>query len=137
MEPSDDFRNKEHQLKSYIYKTIFLYVSNKSKTFQFFQVFFDILKFFVADRDEKMIEMIETYLKATKQFRNYSSTDNDPVFTQVVELDLASVVSSVSGPKRPNDRVSVNAMKADFAACLTNKVNNQIIHFTPKCLENT
>jgi aconitate hydratase len=41
---------------------------------------------------------------------------------QVVELDLSSVVTSVSGPKRPQDRVSVADMKQDFEACLSNKV---------------
>ncbi|KAL3281109.1 hypothetical protein HHI36_004332, partial [Cryptolaemus montrouzieri] len=75
-----------------------------------------------TNRDEQQVKRIEAYLKATKQLRNYSSGDNDPVFTQEVSLDLATVVSSVSGPKRPNDRVSVSSMKADFAACLTNKV---------------
>ncbi|XP_045469947.1 cytoplasmic aconitate hydratase-like [Harmonia axyridis] len=75
-----------------------------------------------TNRNEQQVDLIEAYLKATKQFRDYSSGDNDPIFTQIVELDLATVVSSVSGPKRPNDRVSVKDMKADFAACLTNKV---------------
>lgn len=41
---------------------------------------------------------------------------------QVVELDLSSVVTSVSGPKRPHDRVSVSDMKKDFNECLVNKV---------------
>ena len=44
------------------------------------------------------------------------------LFNQVVELDLASVVSSISGPKRPHDRVAVSDMKADFKSCLVNKV---------------
>lgn len=56
--------------------------------------------------------------------RNYDDSDQDPVFSEVVELDLATVVSSVSGPKRPHDRVSVVEMKKDFNNCLTNKVSN-------------
>lgn len=36
------------------------------------------------------------------------------------------MVSSVSGPKRPNDRVSVTDMKADFANCLSNKVSANV-----------
>lgn len=39
----------------------------------------------------------------------------------MVELDLATVVSCCSGPKRPHDRVAVSEMKADFKQCLTNK----------------
>lgn len=41
---------------------------------------------------------------------------------QVVELDLGTVVPSMSGPKRPHDRVPVQNMKADFRQCLTYKV---------------
>ena len=55
--------------------------------------------------------------------RNYDNPTQDPVFSEIVTLDLGTVVSSVSGPKRPHDRVSVTNMKADFNACLTNKVS--------------
>ena len=41
---------------------------------------------------------------------------------QVFELDLSTVVPSLSGPKRPHDRVAVSDMKADFQQCLQNKV---------------
>ena len=41
---------------------------------------------------------------------------------QVFELDLSAVVPSLSGPKRPHDRVAVSDMKADFQQCLQNKV---------------
>ncbi|XP_044752887.1 cytoplasmic aconitate hydratase-like [Coccinella septempunctata] len=75
-----------------------------------------------TNRSEHHVDLIEAYLKATKQFQQYSSGESDPIYTKIVELDLSTVVSSVSGPKRPNDRVSVNAMKNDFSACLTNKV---------------
>ena len=43
---------------------------------------------------------------------------------QVFELDLATVVPSLSGPKRPHDRVSLSDMKEDFQKCLDNKVSN-------------
>lgn len=45
---------------------------------------------------------------------------------QKVELDLADVVPSVSGPKRPHDRVAVSAMRDDFLQCLGNKVRTDI-----------
>ena len=50
------------------------------------------------------------------------SNGEDPEFTQVVELDLCSVVASCSGPKRPHDRVPISTMKADFANCLTSPI---------------
>ena len=39
-----------------------------------------------------------------------------------MELDLASVKPSLSGPKRPHDRVDMDNMQADFKACLSNAV---------------
>lgn len=54
--------------------------------------------------------------------RNYDDENQNPNFSEVVTLDLGTVVSSVSGPKRPHDRVSVVDMKTDFKNCLTNKV---------------
>lgn len=44
------------------------------------------------------------------------------VCLQIVELDLTTVTPSLSGPKRPHDRVSVSEMKQDFMECLNNKV---------------
>lgn len=78
----------------------------------------------ITDRSESNIKIIEEYLKATGQLRDYLTNTNEPVFSKTVSLDLSTVVSSVSGPKRPNDRVSVTDMKEDFAACLSNKVCN-------------
>lgn len=75
-----------------------------------------------TNRDTSRIKLIEEYLRVTKQFRDYNDPEQDPVFSEVVELDLSTVVTSVSGPKRPQDRVSVSVMKKDFQECLTNKV---------------
>ncbi|XP_019538773.2 cytoplasmic aconitate hydratase [Aedes albopictus] len=75
-----------------------------------------------TNRADDKVQVIEAYLKATTQLRNFSDASQDPVFTQIVELDLNSVVTSVSGPKRPHDRVSVSEMQKDFRECLTNKV---------------
>ena len=44
--------------------------------------------------------------------------------TQSIELDLSTVVPSLSGPKRPHDRVSLSEMKEDFQKCLDNKVSS-------------
>lgn len=69
---------------------------------------------------------MEHYLKTTKMLRDYADSTQDPVYSQVIELDLGTVVSSVSGPKRPHDRVSVSEMKTDFLNCLTNKVSSSL-----------
>uniref|UniRef100_A0A3Q1C6D2 Cytoplasmic aconitate hydratase n=1 Tax=Amphiprion ocellaris TaxID=80972 RepID=A0A3Q1C6D2_AMPOC len=65
---------------------------------------------------------ITKYLKAVGMFRDYNNVSQDPDFTQVVELDLSSVVPCCSGPKRPQDRIAVSSMKSDFETCLGAKV---------------
>ncbi|KAK6179534.1 hypothetical protein SNE40_011866 [Patella caerulea] len=74
-------------------------------------------------RETEQLNIIENYLKTNKMFRNYSDSDEDPVFTKVIELDLGSVVPCCSGPKRPHDKVPVTEMKSDFQTCLNNKVS--------------
>lgn len=56
-------------------------------------------------------------------FRNFQDENEDPKFTTVIELDLSTVRPSASGPKRPQDRVSISEFKEDFNACLRNKVS--------------
>lgn len=58
--------------------------------------------------------------------RNYDDPSQDPVFSEITSLDLANVVPSISGPKRPHDRISVSEAKQDFQTCLTNKVSEFI-----------
>ncbi|XP_037279507.2 cytoplasmic aconitate hydratase isoform X2 [Rhipicephalus microplus] len=73
-------------------------------------------------RDEQMLRYAEAYLVANRMLRNYLDASQDPVFSQVVELDLASVVPSLSGPKRPQDRVAMEDLQQDFKQCLSAKV---------------
>ena len=57
----------------------------------------------LTGRDDKRIKLVEAYAKAQGMWR--SNDLPDPVFTDVLELDLAAVVPSLAGPKRPQDRV--------------------------------
>merc|ERR1719341_2158889 len=75
-----------------------------------------------TSRDEAKIKMIETYLRAVGMLRDFTNTTEDPVFSEIHELDLSNVVPSLSGPKRPHDRVAVSDMKQDFLNCLTSPV---------------
>nr|AYV89004.1 cytoplasmic aconitate hydratase [Tetranychus truncatus] len=72
-------------------------------------------------RGEEHIKYISSYLKAVKLFRDYQDASQDPTFSEVYELNLASITASTSGPKRPQDRVAVTDMKNDFLQCLSNK----------------
>uniref|UniRef100_A0A1A8LB67 Cytoplasmic aconitate hydratase n=2 Tax=Nothobranchius pienaari TaxID=704102 RepID=A0A1A8LB67_9TELE len=69
-------------------------------------------------REREKLDYITKYLKAVAMFRDYNDAAQDPDYTQVVELDLSSVVPCCSGPKRPQDRIPVSDMKKDFETCL-------------------
>ncbi|MDA8870359.1 aconitate hydratase AcnA [Rhizobiaceae bacterium] len=56
-------------------------------------------------RDPERVALVEAYAKAQGMWRE--SGVADPVFTDTLELDLATVVPSISGPKRPQDRVTL------------------------------
>jgi aconitate hydratase len=58
-----------------------------------------------SGRDPEHIDLIERYAKEQGIFRTDAS--EIPIFSEMVELDLASVVPSVAGPKRPQDRVAL------------------------------
>jgi len=73
-------------------------------------------------RTTENVRQIHEYLKVSSMFRNYNDASTDPQYSKIYELDLSTVVSSLSGPKRPHDRVSVTDMKNDFLECLTNPV---------------
>ncbi|XP_028262605.1 cytoplasmic aconitate hydratase [Parambassis ranga] len=72
-------------------------------------------------RESEKLAYITKYLKAVAMFRDYNNVSQDPDFTQVVHLDLSTVVPCCSGPKRPQDRIPVSDMKEDFKSCLTAK----------------
>ncbi|XP_053128306.1 iron-responsive element-binding protein 2 isoform X2 [Hemicordylus capensis] len=71
--------------------------------------------------DEAKLKSMESYLKTVKLFRNYQLSTEDPEYSQIVHLNLSSIVPYVSGPKRAQDRVAVMDMKSDFQACLNEK----------------
>ncbi|MBA4312109.1 MAG: aconitate hydratase AcnA [Chlorobiaceae bacterium] len=68
------------------------------------------LKF--TGRSNEQITLIETYCKEQGLFRDNSMPD--PIFSDTLELDLSTVEPSLAGPKRPHDRVSLNAVKTGF-----------------------
>ena len=71
-------------------------------------------------RPSESLEYIEGYLKANGLFRDYGG--KDPIYTDVLELDLSKVEPCISGPKRPHDRVRISDVKKDFTSSLTNPV---------------
>ncbi|WP_439544528.1 aconitate hydratase AcnA [Hyphomicrobium sp.] len=70
----------------------------------------------ISGREAARIALVEAYSKAQGLFRTKEA--GDPVFTDTLELDLATVVPSVAGPKRPEGRISLPDVKAGFLAAL-------------------
>ena len=71
----------------------------------------------LTGRTDEAIELVERYCKEQGLFR----TDDVPVpdYTSVLELDLCNVESSLAGPKRPQDRVSITEVHRSFRTALT------------------
>ena len=67
-------------------------------------------------RDEATITLVEAYAKAQGMWRESGAAE--PEFTEVLELDLASIVPSLAGPKRPQDRVALSAVPASIAKAI-------------------
>src|ERR1700677_3594061 len=66
----------------------------------------------LTGRDEARIELVRSYLKAQGMYRE--SNTPDPIFTASLELDLTTVVPSLAGPKRPQDRVLLKDVSSSF-----------------------
>jgi len=82
-------------------------------TIGFFPVDEETLNYLrMTGRSEEQVRLVEAYYKAQGLFRTDDTPD--PVFTETLELDLSTVVPSLAGPKRPQDRVELTQMKDSF-----------------------
>ena len=66
----------------------------------------------LSDRPAATVALVEAYARAQGMWRE--SGDADPAFTDRLELDISTVVPSLAGPKRPQDRVAMTDMKTAF-----------------------
>ncbi len=71
----------------------------------------------LTGRSDEIVDRTEAYLRAQGLFHEAGTPD--PEYTDTLELDLASVVPSLAGPKRPQDRVALTDMKDTFRKALT------------------
>ncbi|WP_130835113.1 aconitate hydratase AcnA [[Erwinia] mediterraneensis] len=74
----------------------------------------------LTGRDAGQVELVEAYAKAQGLWRN---PGEEPIFTSTLALDMAEVESSLAGPKRPQDRVSLADVPAAFDASNELEVN--------------
>ena len=69
----------------------------------------------LTGRSGEQLELVEKYAKAQGLWHDPSA---EPRYSERLELDLSSVVPSIAGPKRPQDRVSLSDAKSSFAKIL-------------------
>ena len=69
----------------------------------------------LTGRSDDQVALVEAYAKVQGLWHDPSV---EPVFSEYLELDLATVVPSISGPKRPQDRIELSHAKAQFASDL-------------------
>jgi aconitate hydratase len=83
-------------------------------TMGFFPVDAETLKYLrLTGREEHHVKLVEAYCRAQGIFRDDATPD--PIFTETLELDLSSVVPSLAGPKRPQDRIPLTESKRMYA----------------------
>ena len=86
-------------------------------TMGFFPVDVETLRYLrLTGRPAEVVERVEYYYKEQGLFRTAETPD--PEFTDTLELDLSTVVPSLAGPKRPQDRVPLTDMKKSFQSAL-------------------
>ena len=76
-----------------------------------------------SNRPEELVNLVEVYAKEQGLFR----TDDlrDPLFSDSLELDLAQVVPSMAGPKRPQDKVTLPDVPANFQTAFKDQLKKK------------
>jgi aconitate hydratase len=82
-------------------------------TMGFFPVDEETLSYMTSTgRKKAVVERVRDYMKAQGMF--YSADSEDPIFSDTLELDISTIVPSLAGPTRPQDRVALTDMKSTF-----------------------
>ncbi|TDI77591.1 MAG: aconitate hydratase AcnA, partial [Bacteroidetes bacterium] len=87
-------------------------------TMGFFPIDQETLNFLTrTGRSPELVEVVRRYTQAQGLFRTNDSPD--PEFLHVLELDMSTVRPSLSGPKRPQDRINLDDMQTSFRQSLS------------------
>jgi len=94
-------------------------------TMGFFPVDVETLRYLkMTGRDRQLVELVETYNKEQGLFR--TDDMDDPVYSDLIELDISTVEPSLAGPTRPQDRVSLRGLKQSYKDSLKARGGNDI-----------
>jgi aconitate hydratase len=72
-------------------------------------------------RSDEQVALVEQYYKAQGMYRTNDTPD--PIFSDTIELDLSTIVPSLAGPKRPQDRIELTAMKDSFNSIIRTPID--------------
>ncbi|WP_165965748.1 aconitate hydratase [Pseudonocardia dioxanivorans] len=78
----------------------------------------------LTGRSAEQIALVEAYAKEQGLWHDPAA---EPVFSETLELDLSTVVPSISGPKRPQDRIELTAAKAAFRAAVQDYTDDAVV----------
>jgi aconitate hydratase len=70
----------------------------------------------VTGRKFDQIDLVERYAKTQGLF--YSDTSRDPLYSQTLELDIGTIEPSLAGPRRPQERVTLDQVKPSFLSAM-------------------
>ena len=105
-------------------------------TIGFFPVDQETLRYLKqTGRSEELVSLVEAYCRAQQLFRTDDAPE--PEYSDILELNLADVEPSLAGPKRPQDRVPLNAMKKSFQTSLTTPTAERGFELDESQLEQT
>lgn len=87
----------------------------------------------LTGRSDEQVALVEAYAKANKLWHDVNDPQYvEPQYSEYLELDLSTVVPSIAGPKRPQDRIELNHAKTTFEETLpgyvTEKTNGNPVH---------
>ena len=73
----------------------------------------------LTGRSVEQVALVEAYAKANKLWGDATAPGYvEPTYSEYLELDLGTVVPSIAGPKRPQDRIELSSAKQEFEAAL-------------------
>ena len=77
----------------------------------------------LTGRSEEQINLVETYLRENDMF--FTTEKEEPIYKDIVEIDLSEIEANLAGPKRPQDLIPLSKMKESFKEAMRAPEGNQ------------
>ncbi|MDN4608671.1 aconitate hydratase AcnA [Sporosarcina highlanderae] len=87
----------------------------------------------LTGREEDHIQVVKKYLEENDMF--FTPDNEDPTYTEVIEIDLTKIEANLAGPKRPQDMIPLTELQRSFKESVVAPEGNQGFGLTPKEFE--